>query len=314
MRTDEQLDEMLHERLHAAGARWRAATDTAPPRLATPDLARRRRWPRAVAAAASVAVIAGGLGWLAVDQNGTAPAASGPAVTGISWQLARWAGPDGAEHVPDPAAEVRIAHGRISGTDGCNALDGTARVGDGSLRVGQLSTTMMFCPGGQTQAAVIREVLSGASRLRVASGALTISKDGAGSLTFRRREVVPPATDPAALTANRWALLAIQQGTGAAGSAAGFPQPNEGVLAFDGADHLKLQDNCGGAEVAVTVTAGRLVLAAPAQLPDCGSTAIDGQLRALLGRILTGAVTWSISGDTLTITHPDVGVLSFTRL
>jgi heat shock protein HslJ len=316
MRTDEQLDEQLR----AAGARWRVAQQAADgerPARPYPVPARRlRRWPRAVAVAAAVAVIAAGVGWAAADRDHSAmtgPPAAGAAIAG-SWTLQSWVSADGAQHAPARRATLRLAADRLSGSDGCNQLAGSASVGAGVLDVGQLSSTLMACPDGDLQASVIRAVLTGPARYRLTAGELTISRAGAGALTYRR--AASPSVDPAVLTANRWALTTIEQTSANSSTGSGSSDYAEATLRFDGAAHAVLENACGAGEVAAAVSAGRLVFDAPPvpALPACPRSALPAQQWAAVARVLTGTVSWQIQGETLAITRPGVGALTFTRV
>ena len=68
------------------------------------------------------------------------------ALDGTSWTLARVEnGGDVLSRQPDTAPVLRFEDGRVTGSDGCNQLNGEVRVVEGGLAFGPLATTRMAC-------------------------------------------------------------------------------------------------------------------------------------------------------------------------
>lgn len=65
--------------------------------------------------------------------------------------------------------------GRISGSDGCNALLGTYEINGSALRFSELGATLRLCPQGEEQAAAFRQTLGAATGWRLAAGRLELT-------------------------------------------------------------------------------------------------------------------------------------------
>ncbi len=68
-------------------------------------------------------------------------------LAGTAWQAERF-GPDLANTPPaDAEFTLEFEAARLSGSSGCNRFMGTWSVVDGTLEIGPLASTMMYCDG-----------------------------------------------------------------------------------------------------------------------------------------------------------------------
>jgi heat shock protein HslJ len=79
-----------------------------------------------------------------------------------------------------PKAYLEFADGRVTGSDGCNRISGTAVIADDTITFGPLAATKMACPGVEGTDAV-HEALTGEVQWRIDYDILTLtSASGAG--------------------------------------------------------------------------------------------------------------------------------------
>ena len=340
-------DEQMDARLQAAGARWRAsatasarggAAGTAagfvPPAdeplpVITPDRrSARRRWTGIAGGIVAAAAVAAGLVWLAGGRN-TRPVqpadgdhhANSISIARVHWQLVASIDAHGTRTDSARAATFFLDPGNrqlpLVAGDGCNTMSGPATLpksAPGTLRIGDLVTTTMACPESAASRVegTVQAVLSGTVRYAITGDELTLTKDGVGSLVYHLQMSPPPTTDPSALTGVPWALSGIEQDGPDGGTASGSSEFAQVTLQFDGAGHVTLVDGCIASAPVVlgagSIEFGRFV---PDKQVCKAFLAPDEQTQA--AKILDGAVTWSISDNTLTVTKSDVGALTFER-
>jgi len=339
-------DEQMDARLQASGVRWRAsatasarggAAGTAagfvPPAdeplpVITPDRrSARRRWTSIAGGIVAAAAVAAGLVWLAGGRDGgpAQPAggdgdhASAISIAQIHWNLVALVDAHGTRTDPARPATFFLDPANtqfpLLAGDGCNALSGSARLPEsapGTLQIGDLGTTLMACPGSATEQDAIHAVLSGRVRYTITGDELTLTKDGVGSLVYHSQVSPPPTTDPSALTGVPWALSGIEQEGADGGTASGSSAFAQVTLQFDGAGHVTLADGCI-ASAPVVLGAGSLEFGRFVPAKQVCTAFLGPDERAQLAEILDGAVTWSISDNTLTVTKSDVGALTFER-
>lgn len=141
------------------------------------EAAKRRRWCRID--------YKGLVGWVAgwhVAEGSGGTAAPSP-IVGPVWKLV------GMLHGPayGDARMTLAADGHLSGNSGCNAFQGSAKLGSGTLDVAPLATTRKACAETEVMAQEARllSILSGELQYEIAGDRLTITapSDGA-TLTF----------------------------------------------------------------------------------------------------------------------------------
>jgi heat shock protein HslJ len=244
MLTDDELD----IRLRAAGERFRART-TEPARATPPRRTPRRLTPilATIASAAAVAALVFGIMQLTSRPGSPARPAVGSSISiaGVHWRLVAVTDASGTPVTVTRQVELFVdvtgGTGKISASDGCNAIGGPARlVGGRELVLGDLISTTMACPGTGEQQRVIDAVLRGTVSYRVDGGTLTLTREGAGSLGYTAvHETTPP--DPKALVGPRWQLTGIGENSG---DTVSMRAPSgRALLSFDGSGY-RLDELC----------------------------------------------------------------------
>ncbi|GAA0603594.1 META domain-containing protein [Kribbella sandramycini] len=109
------------------------------------------------------------------------------AVDGTRWTLDTIIEGDVASHqVGAEKAWITLNGDRVTGSTGCNELQGKVTRADGKLTFGELSTTRIACSGeaGKTEAALLK-ALKGEVSYSVESNRLSLTTaDGKGGVTF----------------------------------------------------------------------------------------------------------------------------------
>lgn len=325
--TDERVDTLLRE----AGERWRAGNDEAVTvdfsALGTavePDLipvipdaselrprGRRRIAWIATALGLAAAVVAA---LLAVHTAGSPdrprPADGSVQLAGIDWRLVAMADAHGRPLSVVAPAQLRIDGGVLDATDGCTSLSGPVTVRGGEIVPGAIAVAAVGCANGSSgfgaEVAHLQALLDGGHALRwaVAGDRLTLSGP-AGTLVYGAHR---PVTDPATLVGRSWTATMIA-GPSSTGVAATPAAPV--TLTFSVGGGFSVTHRCywwrGDAALGSGTARfeGRTV---PHSCPAGGVPRDD----ALVDSILTGAVRWSITDGSLTISKPGVGALVFT--
>ena len=115
-----------------------------------------------------------------------APPAAADGLLGQAWQLFEI---DGGAPVAGSAPSLQFADGRLSGSSGCNRFMGdyTLDRGKGTIRTGQMASTMMACPEPlmQQEDRYLR-LLGRVSRYRVEGEVLTLSADDGQAIRARK--------------------------------------------------------------------------------------------------------------------------------
>ena len=86
-----------------------------------------------------------------------------------------------------PRLEIMLTEGRVSGTTGCNRLNGRVQADSRQVQFGPLATTRMACLGevGQLKSDFLK-ALSQPLMYRVADGQLTLLRDNQSVLVFKK--------------------------------------------------------------------------------------------------------------------------------
>lgn len=337
--TDERMDARLRE----AGARWRdgeAATSRSTPAptpapalttgvprvdvvdLTTPRPRHRARWGLLASAAAVVALVATGAGFLLADDNsrdrqpasGSGESAS---LRGPVWVLTRIVNASGQPQTP--AGEVKIhidARSELVGTDGCNHIGGAVTATSTTIDFGHgLAMTEMACldDGVMATATAVDRFLSGSAEWRIDGDELTLSKEAGGSLVFKAQAEVKPS-DPADLK-GQWVLDSIERGVGSSASASGGSNYSDIGVTFDGAGGFRLVHRCyttvgtidltGGANATLRQTGTTNVTPCPSP-PD---PAEEQARNSTVDDVMKGEVSWLIQGGQLRIAKDSTAVV-----
>jgi heat shock protein HslJ len=309
--TDEQMD----ARLRGAGEAWRATdgpavtVDAAQVETLTVPVARKPRRRTGLLASAAVvaaAILAGGaflVANLGSDDGGPTSVQAGPiTLTGTTWNLAHITDGNGHDVPVAGKAVLRIDKSdRLQGSDGCNSIGARVEIVGSTMHVPSMTMTEMQCSGGNIRTTVIEvhAVLSGDVAWSISGDKLTLSKPGAGTLLYQAVPERGTSTDPKDLIGVTWDLTTIE--TGSTGhTATGSP-----MLRIDPADTLGFTDGCNSNSAKVSVGAGTI------DISDVGGTTAFCKQGNEVMAVLTGHVTWVISGDQLTITKDGVGALQY---
>lgn len=201
-------DQQIHERLAAAGERWRAVqpADVPEPRI---DLQRVRVFRRPTAWLVSVAAVAAGVIALVLalaTDGGTAPRPI-PAMNPSSIEDVRWVDPS-IDYTWPPGVHERpgsyrrsykrsdwlriAANGRVTGFDGCAAFAGRARVTGSYIYFGQLMKDLVRrCtnPGRRREAILIDAFLTGRVRWQLVCGQLRLIEPSRGDAMWSNSSI-----------------------------------------------------------------------------------------------------------------------------
>jgi heat shock protein HslJ len=160
-----------------------------------------------------------GLVLLAIALAGCATATATPGPTGAGLAGTSWVvtSIDGQSTVPASPPTIAFgADGMLSGTGGCNQYTGPYEIDGGSIRIGDLASTLMLCEGqAGAQQTAFMAALGGATSWRIdAAGALELT--GAGRILAEPAAQAPTpevSTGAGELPGTSWDL-AEMGGTG----------------------------------------------------------------------------------------------------
>lgn len=247
---------------------------------------------------------------LAACGNGSTPAGptgrTVPDLDGTSW-IATGITEGGKLHALVPGSELRVdfKDGNISIKAGCNGLGGSYTLSpDAELGTGPLAGTMMACAQDlmDQDAWLSGTVFASPLSVAVDGDTLTLSRAGL-ELVLKDRAVVSP---DALLEGTAWQLDGITSGQTVSSVPSGVHVPTL-TLASDGT--VTLHTGCNGGRSTATVE-GSTITFTPAMTTKmaCKDKAGRETERAVLA-VLDGAVEWSITEKTLTLTKGDHGLV-----
>lgn len=123
-------------------------------------------------------------------QVGTAPEDE---LAGRTFLSVKVNGPDVPAGLADSAEVSLTFHddGRLSANAGCNTTQGPADLSDGTVRMSELGTTEMGCPGRQDRDDWLVGLLGNEPRWKYADDRLTL-RDGETTVVLADREIVRP--------------------------------------------------------------------------------------------------------------------------
>ncbi len=82
-----------------------------------------------------------------------------------------------------PYLEFNIEKNTVTGTTGCNRLNGMATISNNSINFGPIATTMMMCPNAQYERPILQALIGNLS-YTYEQGIITISKEGRNIMTL----------------------------------------------------------------------------------------------------------------------------------
>ncbi len=200
--------------------------------------------------------------------------------------------------------------GRLIVQAGCNTMQARARLDDGRLRLGEMTTTAMGCPSplGE-QDAWFATFLGGGPAWRLTGDELVL--DGADvSVTLLDREVADPDR---ALAGAEWTVDtlispapsgAVSAGAADAGTAASVPAGVRAHLTFTADGRFTGSGGCNSLTGTYAVDGAKLTFA------EVGTTRMActderGPVEAAVLGVLRGTVTHAIDANHLTLTAAD---------
>lgn len=205
---------------------------------------------------------------------------------------------DGKPRQLAPQTELSVEFtedGRLIASAGCNMMQGEVDTADGTLTVeGGLSTTQMGCDAAlHAQDEFVGGVLSANPTWELTGGRLTIRT---GTTVFDMAQKDETKRD---LEGTTWVLDTLVEGQAASSMPAGAP---EVTLVFDG-KKVVAETHCNGYTAEYTV-AGDTITFTPGMstLMACAPEIMQGE--AAVADALRDEVTYEITADRLTFTHP----------
>jgi heat shock protein HslJ len=187
------------------------------------------------------------------------------------------------------------ADGRLLASAGCNSMQGTYRVTDGTLGVSDLSTTDMGCdPVRHQQDAWVADFLSAAPRMTLDGHDLTLTA-GERAIVLLDREIAQPN---AALEGPTWIVDTLLT----AEVASSMPAGANATMVFDSAT-VSIDTGCNTGTGSYTRSGDRITFG-PISLTRkaCAEPGLM-EVEQTMVAALAGEATYDIEADRLTIRH-----------
>jgi heat shock protein HslJ len=224
-----------------------------------------------------------------------APVLDVPTFTETDWRLVSATDADGNASSVDGDLVFHVQGGRFKADEGCNKLSGELTDAGSQPDIKTVESTTLPCPSPQPFEQVMQAVFQpGPVDAAVRGAELTISRDGAGSLTYQWVPADADATNPNALVGHDWQLASV----------AGVPASGD-VGLYAGPSELSVIYGCGAVGGHARIGHGTLHIdgmtegAAPGCIGDIGdqSSTIDSFLASdPLWRIQDGKLVITDSG------------------
>ena len=223
-----------------------------------------------------------------------APTLDVPTFVGATWRLAAVTDAKGiAQRVPRETT-LRIAHGTLTASDGCNTLSSAVQVTGQDAQLKDVSSTAIGCTGSTaTTAAVIDRFFAGPSLHGDVTGStLNVKGDGVGVLTYEWVPDDAAAVAPTALTGREWVLTSI----------AGVVAHALGSLGVDARGPTSGTDGCTDIDATADVGPGTLTLRDMPTGPPPVCTGAAAEQAATIDSILgQKPALWSVRDGKLII-------------
>jgi heat shock protein HslJ len=241
--------------------------------------------------------------------DGAAPKTVGrtvPVLDGTSW-IATTITEHGQPRAVVPGSQIRVefTDGNISVNAGCNGMGGEYSLSEeAELRTGTLSGTMMACdqPLMDQDQWLSGTVFAEPLVASVDGDTLTLSREGL-ELVLTDRAVVAPDV---LLEGTTWQLDGISSGDSVSSVPAGVTTPTF-VFASDGT--VTLDTGCNGGRSTATVSGSTITFGPVMTTKMACADKAGRQTEAAVLAVIDGAVEWSITEKTLTLTKADHGLV-----
>jgi heat shock protein HslJ len=229
-----------------------------------------------------------------------------PDLDGTSW-IATGITEHGQPRALVPGSELRVEfdEGNISINAGCNGMGGNYTLSEeAELRTGTLSGTMMACdqPLMDQDQWLSSTVFAEPLVATLDGDTLTLSREGL-ELVLTDREVAAPDM---LLEGTTWQLDGISTGNTVSSVPAGTTTPTF-VLAADGT--VTLHTGCNTGRSTATVSGSTMTLGPVMTTKMACADRAGRETEAAVLAVLDGAVEWSITEKTLTLTKAGQGLV-----
>ncbi len=242
-------------------------------------------------------------------------------LTGQTWNLTSLQ--FGSDVYAQPRKPVMQSHltffgGSYEATHRCYTRSGASNIGDGTMTLtGSRVIDVIPCPQlpNSTQSAAdaqesqaVDAILAGNVHWTVQGNTLTVHKDGGGTLVYRSTGT-STTTAPAKFGDARWRLVSIEAG----GASSSMSDTTDRVFLEQLAKTIVVTGCTSPGIGFISIGDGQLGVSDFRYSSPCQNPLLSASDRAALTSILSGRLTWSITGNELTITKPGVGTLGFVR-
>jgi heat shock protein HslJ len=229
-----------------------------------------------------------------------------PDLDGTSW-IATTVTEGGRAHALVTGSELRVefADGNISIHAGCNGMSGGYRLSaDSELSVGPLAGTEMACdqPLMDQDAWLSGTVFASPLTAGVDGDTLTLSRQGLEVVLTARAVVSPDVL----LEGTSWRLDGLRSGDSVSSVPSGAEIPTL-VVAADGG--VTLNTGCNGGRSTVTVSGSTITFGPVLTTKKACADRAGRQTESAVLAVLDGAVEWTITEKTLTLTKGDRGLV-----
>lgn len=237
------------------------------------------------------------------------PAAAAPLV-GTTWVLTGiglGGSPDSpVSSVPAGVDSSFLIEGdRISLRPGCNTAGGKVTVGDDTLGIGRLASTMMACTDARGD--VERDLMSffqpGPLTYAIDGDALTLTAPDGRYLTYAAQQPAPPA-DPVSIQDIAWRLTQYAVTDADSASATAIPDGVTSTIQLS-ATHAMVNTGCNRGRGTVSYGDDGTLAVAELALTKMACRGLAADVDRVVVAVLNTPVQWTVDGDQLTLTSAD---------
>jgi heat shock protein HslJ len=207
--------------------------------------------------------------------------------------------------VPGSQVRVDFADGNISISAGCNGMGGSYTLSeDAELSAGTLTGTMMACdqPLMDQDRWLSETVFASPLVASVDGETLTLSREGLELVLTDRAKASPDAS----LGGTTWQLDGVRSGESVSSIPTGTTPPTFS-LAADGT--VTLHTGCNSGSTTATVSGSTITFGPVTTTRKACAEKAGRQTEAAILAVLDGAVEWSVSEKTLTLTKAEQGLV-----
>lgn len=255
----------------------------------------RNRWALALAMVLLTACASSG-------SPGASPSPSAPALAGTSWVVTQIKGnPTVATKQPT----MQFADGRVAGNASCNGYTGDFSQTGSELHIGPVAQTAMACADDalNKQEQAFNAALGEVKGLR-ANGAGVELLTGSGDVALTLATAPVPSNKP--LVGTTWTLSGIVTDNAVSSPVAGT------TVTMTFTDKALSGKACNTFRGPVSVTGASIEVGPLASTKMACANEAEGKQETTVLAVLDASITYTIEGDTLTLTGPDTKGLIFT--